>query len=360
MSEPYYQEWMQRQGIPTYSGYALADIPGAELSPWEHIGGLGAFVQLRGMEGFSSCFLAEVPANSELRPQQHIYQQFIYVLSGRGRARVRKPDDQEVVVSFGAGDLFATPLNAEYVISNEGSEPCRYLSVNDAHVLMDIFHGDEEFIFRNPWTFQRRFDPWPGYYESKASETIDGGQSHISSWVPDVPNRGVDRHGGKGGSVDLTTFELAQQTLAGHIADWPVGEYHQAHHHLGGAVLLIVRSVGYTLMWPQSAGVRPYEAGNADMVVTVDWEPGTLFSPPTGWFHQHFNVGDSSARQLAFRGSGIHPSGMRRGSNQMVNGMSAAYVSLHKGGNLIEYRDEDPQIRQDYEERRKQFTAQAV
>ena len=40
-----------------------------------------------------------------------------------------------------------------------------------------------------------------------------------------------------------------------------------------GAVLLILRSQGYSLMWPQEVGVHPYEAGFEDQVVRVDWQP---------------------------------------------------------------------------------------
>ena len=90
-------------------------------------------------------------------------------------------------------------------------------------------------------------------------------------------------------------------TLIGHLAEWPVGRYHKAHFHGGGAVLLILRSEGYSLMWPNHLGTRPYENGFGDEVVRVDWLPGSVFSPPTNWFHQHFNTGAEPALQLALR-----------------------------------------------------------
>jgi mannose-6-phosphate isomerase-like protein (cupin superfamily) len=351
MAVPYYQAWMERQGIPCYRGYSVEDISRVPVEPWDLVGGHGALMQLEGMEGFTSCFLVEVAPGQQLAPQRHVFQQFVYVLRGHGRVVVRNPGQPDATAAFRAGDLFATPLNGQYVISNEGQEPLRYLSVNDAQAILDLYHHADDFVFDNPATFPQRMQPWPDYFEAQAVNTLDGGTVHVSNLIREVPLRGVDKHGGKGEGVDLTTFELAHQTWAGHIASWPVGSYHQAHHHMGGAVLLIVQSVGYTLMWPQSAGIRPFQAGHADQVVRVEWRPGTLFSPPTGWFHQHFNTGDVPARQLAFRGSEIYPSGIRRSANKMIGDRSAGYVSLRQGGNLIEPADEDPYIAEDYRAR---------
>ncbi|HLY66888.1 MAG TPA: cupin, partial [Chloroflexota bacterium] len=66
-------------------------------------------------------------------------------------------------------------------------------------------------------------------------------------------------------------------------------------------MLMVVRSKGYSIMWPRELGLRPYEDGHDDEVVRVDWQVGSVFTPPTGWFHQHFNLGHEPARQLALR-----------------------------------------------------------
>src|SRR5207237_891153 len=79
------------------------------------------------------------------------------------------------------------------------------------------------------------------------------------------------------------------------------GRYAKAHHHGGGAVLLILRSKGYSLMWPNELGTQPFAQSKGERVVKVDWKVGSVFSPPTGWFHQHFNAGSEPALQLAFR-----------------------------------------------------------
>jgi len=59
------------------------------------------------------------------------------------------------------------------------------------------------------------------------------------------------------------------------------------------------------MMWPQEVGPHPYSGGHEDQIVRVNWQDGSLYSPPSGWFHQHFNTGEETVRQLAL-GLGSH------------------------------------------------------
>jgi hypothetical protein len=93
--------------------------------------------------------------------------------------------------------------------------------------------------------------------------------------------------------------------------------------------------------------MRPYKSGNGDKVVRVNWREGSVLSPPSGWFHQHFNTGTEQARQLAFRYSGQSGKYLL-GSWRAVN-KEGVRTSIRDGGTLIEYEDEDPQIRDDFE-----------
>ena len=123
----------------------------------------------------------------------------------------------------------------------------------------------------------------------------------LSNFIADARSALVDPSEAKGSGVRITSFDMGGSTLVGHLAEWPVGRYHKAHFHQGGAILLILRSEGYTLMWPQEAGLRPYQQMLGNQVVKVDWQEGSVVSPPTGWFHQHFNTGKEPARYLALR-----------------------------------------------------------
>lgn len=346
---PYYEKWMEAQEIPIHRGYGLKDLPDLERAWWPHIGGPAAFVHLEGMEGFSSVQLCEISPGSGLRRQRHLYQASILILEGEGRLDIWPHEGgPRRSVKWKKNSLFAIPLNAAYELHNTGGSTAVYMNVNNAPLVLDAFFSDE-FVFDNPMEFPDRFTSGDQDIARLTRHEAPEGVHLEGIFMDSVLDMVADEHGGKGERVKLTTLELAASTFASHVAEWPPNEYHQAHHHYGGAVLYILASDGYTLMWPLEAGLRPYESGNSDQVVRIDWEVGSLFCPPTKWFHQHFNTGETDARQLAFRGSSFHPSMTQRALNPRVGERTAAYTSVRKGGNLIDYDLEDPQIRRDYE-----------
>jgi hypothetical protein len=139
-------------------------------------------------------------------------------------------------------------------------------------------------------------------------------------------------------------FRMANKTFSGHIDQWPVGRYHQAHWHGPGRLLHPIRSEGFVMLWPYQLGTQPFEAGHGDEVVVEHWKAGGLYSPPGGWFHAHFNTGSEPARNLAFYGaSGFEPLAPRREGE-----FSETQESVREGGRLIDYADEDPEVRRLY------------
>ena len=145
----------------------------------------------------------------------------------------------------------------------------------------------------------------------------------------------------------MVQFETSKNGLIGHVADWPTGLYHKAHYHGGGAVIVILKSEGYTLLWPKESGTQPYATGRGEEVVELCWREGSVLSPPGGWFHQHFNIGKEAARQLALRfGSRLFPIGLHQAAKKKTDGV---YISVKKGGTMIEYEDEDVEIRRRFE-----------
>lgn len=346
--ETSYEIWIRKEGIPIIEGYGIEDVIELPRKSWARTGGLGAYIQLKGQEGFTGMYVGEIPPGAALRAEHHLYEELIYIIHGIGSTEIWSgANGKKLHFEWQEGSLFAIPLNCWHRLINGSREPVIFLAVTSAPLMIDLLH-DIPFVFGCDYQFDDRFDGRADYFVPTSKRKKQGGFSNWeSNFIADARGALVDPSEAKGHGVRITSFDMGGSTLVGHIAEWPVGRYHKAHFHQGGAILLILRSQGYTLMWPQEAGVRPYQAGRGDQVVKVNWREGSVFSPPTGWFHQHFNTGRKKARQLAFRYSG-QSGNYLLGVWKAIN-KEGVRTSIREGGTLIEYEDEDPQIRLDYE-----------
>ena len=146
-------------------------------------------------------------------------------------------------------------------------------------------------------------------------------------------------------------FNLADNVLGVHITQADVGTYQAAHHHYGGAHIIVLSETrGYTLIWPKDVGIRPFSEGYGDTVVKIDWGKGHMFVPPEGWFHQHFITGGSSLMKLAILWGYKHPLGI----NLCKWGdTSNLRKRLQEGGTLIGREDEDEEIKRMFAEEMK-------
>ena len=234
-------------------------------------------------------------------------------------------------------------MNTLHRLMNYVIEPALFLAVTTAPMALDHYHN-EKFVFNSDFSFNDRYDAEQNYFEPRHERYLATNNRQWiweTNFIPDVRKAQIDAQEQKGTGVNLTQFEISNNTLIGHLAEWPVGRYHKAHFHGGGAVLVILRSEGYSLMWPNHLGTRPYENGFGDEVVRVDWVPGSVFSPPTNWFHQHFNTG---RRAGSATGAALWQPEVSSG-DRVAAIRAGVYTSVKQGGTLIEYEDEDPAIR---------------
>lgn len=119
-----------------------------------------------------------------------------------------------------------------------------------------------------------------------------------------------------------------------------------AHAHESGPILTCVRGEGYTLSWPKSAGVRPWESGNGDLVRRTDYRVGGFVAAAPGgadWFHAHFAVSSGPFRVVTM--SGGFPKRVAGAPGDIVS----ENLDMKQGGDSIAYGDEDPMIRKIYE-----------
>ncbi|HLB28974.1 MAG TPA: cupin domain-containing protein [Dehalococcoidia bacterium] len=343
-----YQRWIEQEGLPIIGGYGVEDVTQVPRRPWARTGGLGAFIQLEGMQGVTAMYVAEIPPGAALNPEKHLYEEVIYVLKGRGLTEVWQEGQGKRVFEWQEGSLFAPPLNAWHRLVNGGREPVLLLVETNAPMVMDLYHNID-FIFNCDYLFKDRYEGQEGFF-TEGDKRYRAGLTNVweTNFIPDVRTALLDPQEIKASGGRSTTFEMGGNVLVGHIGQWPVGRYHKAHHHGAGAVLLILRSKGYVLMWPNEFGIHPYQAGREDAVVKFDWGPGSIYSPPHGWFHQHLNLGPEPARQLALRyGSHRNPMGFHVAAHRRKEGH---HITVREGGTLIEYEDEDPEVRRRYEE----------
>lgn len=343
-----YFKWMARQDIPVIDGYGVEDVRDIPTSPWARTGGNAAFVNLYGMEGVTGMYIGEIPAGGALEPERHFYEEVICILDGQGATEIWQDGGRKQMFEWGPWGLFAAPLNTWHRLLNGGRTPVKFLAVTNAPVVMDMIHN-EEFIFNCPYNFSDRYSGADGFF-NQGLKRYESGMQHIweTNFITDIQSATIDKREVKGAGVSITQFELAGNSLIGHLAQWPAGRYHKAHFHGPGAILLGLQSSGFVLLWSKELGIRPFEAGRDEDVVEIKWKAGSVYCPPGGWFHQHFNTGSQSARHLALRyGSRIHPIGFKIADKRSEDGV---YIDVNKGGTLIEYADEDPHIRRHYEE----------
>jgi hypothetical protein len=136
------------------------------------------------------------------------------------------------------------------------------------------------------------------------------------------------------------------------IGQHETGRYSKAHKHQSAAVLICVKGKGYTYTWPaDQLGTTPWKDGHADKILRQDYEPVGMVSaaPMSGdWFHQHFGVGAEGLRITAWHGPNNQRS--RRAGRPGEQLMDYGAIDLGKGGSAIPYHQEDPAIREQFQE----------
>ena len=119
-------------------------------------------------------------------------------------------------------------------------------------------------------------------------QAAEGIPSYTGSYVADLYTLEVApwaRTGQKGAFVNLAAQELDD----GQLLEIAPGSETEVQHHLYEALVYVLDGRGATTIW-QKDGPKQ----------TVEWQRGSLFSPPLNTYYQHFNLdGDKAARLYA-------------------------------------------------------------
>jgi oxalate decarboxylase/phosphoglucose isomerase-like protein (cupin superfamily) len=326
-----YRSWVESEGIPLIEGFFIEDIRKVRLEPWERTGGLACRICLTGTGETNDAYICEIPAGKALKPQRHLFEELIYIVSGHGATTVWNHPESKHTFEWQEGSVFSPPLNSWYQHFNgNGSEPARYLAVTSAPCMMNLLHSTD-FIFNCDYVFTDRFNSQTDYFSSPG--TWCARRTWQTNFVADVKNLKLLDWKERGGGGSQVRLELSENTLCGHISEFAVGSYKKAHFHGTGTHVIILSGVGYSLMWPQGQPIKRY-----------DWTPGSLVVPPGNWFHQHFNAGAEPVRYLALRW------GSQKYHEMWGEGKGKVDIDVKLGGNQIEYEDEDPIVPQMFQE----------
>ncbi|HKX31374.1 MAG TPA: ethanolamine ammonia lyase-activating protein [Blastocatellia bacterium] len=349
-----YEEWLKEEGIPVHRDHHIADLRTAEVKPWKRLGVQGAHIDLVGGEGVNAGYLCEIAPGANTRPQRYLFEEVIYVLSGEGETVVWTPKGPKQSVKWRAGSVLAPPLNVWRQHFNRGTAPARFLSMNNAPVVIDLFHN-ADFVFNNDYVFRDRYQSEADFFGAgqenfhhkqttlETSEQVRGVHTWDSGFVPDARTIGLAVVKERGEGNSRVELQLAENTMQCHISEFEVGTYKKAHRHGPGSHVVMLNGLGYTLMWKETL-----KYSDSPTKVRIDWKEGSLFVPPDGWFHQHFNSGGDPARYLAPTWGGDGKWFMRAlGGGGRTHRLGK--TSTRKGGNLVEYEDEDPAIREIFE-----------
>lgn len=332
-----YREWVAEQGVPAIEEFSV-DMLALETAPWARLGANAAFVKLKGGGDELCLCVEELPPGGSTEPQRHLYEEVVYVLSGRGSTQVIRPDGRSHTFEWGPKSLFALPMNARYRHFNaSGREPARLACTISLPLLLSIFR-DEDFVFGCDQDFPDRFGA-DKLFEGEG-DLVPAPLSRTmweTNFVSDLAafDRLIEwKSRGAGGRNVI--FVMADGTMHAHISEMPVGTYKKAHRHGPDYLVFAVTGHGYSLLW--------YD-GDEDLL-RVDWRHGVVYSPPDLMFHQHFNTSPEPVRYLATAfGSARYPFSSRQ---------RFAFVNVERryqdGGMQIEYEDQDPRIHHLYVE----------
>ena len=327
-----YREFRDAEGVPVHTGLAVDDWNDLATGPWDRTGERGAFVNLYGAEGVNDMQIHEIEPGGMTTEQHHLYETIVYVAQGSGLAVVGR-DDEEMVFEWEEDALFFVPPCTPYrYVNASDDEPLRLIAETPLPQLLTMLR-DERLLFdpgRDAWARYREdgyFSAEANVVESSRPDEPGGVLSWVANFVPDILHfEEMEDHPARGGGGTSVLFPMPQSSMWAHISEFPTGTYKKAHRHHPGANVGILSGEGFSLLWEEEW----------DEMVRIDWGPRTFFTPPAGWYHQHFNTGASPARYFAMHGPKL---GTLEESN---------IFDYRNPDNQIEYTEEDPAIRELY------------
>lgn len=348
-----YDLFMESEGIPIYREIGVRRVQDLPLKPWKRMGGNGTYIQLLGTEGLWGCYVVEVPGAGALHAERHLYEEIYLVVEGRGSTEVwEEGNGKKLAFEWQRGSLFSIPVNAWHRIVNATRSPALLLAGTTAPNVMNLFNN-LDFVFNCPYRFRDRFDPTDDYYKPREEiepDPVRGLAMRRTNIIPDIINCELPLDNRRSPGYRRIEPHMTGNHFYLWIGQHENGRYSKAHAHGSAAVLICLRGKGYTYTWPATLGQTPWKDGKGHLVRRQDYEPvGMVSAAPMGgnWFHAHFGVSREPLRLTAWFGP--NAPGRERG-RPGEEAIDYGAIDIKDGGTAIPYYDEDPFLRQEFEE----------
>lgn len=329
-----YDVWMESIGIPIHRGYCVQDLRTVELGWWEERQCKAAFFQLMGQEGATSALVMEIGPGKTVPPLKFGLDETVYVLEGRGLTTIWAGEGRpKKTFEWQKHSMFMIPHNYWRQFSNmQGESPVRLLLYNYLPMALSGVR-DPGYLFNSPYEAEDFVSQEEDFY-SEAKVLKDDNTPDVllrkfywyGNFFPDMRAWDkLDENVRRGAGGRTVSIQFADSEMSCHMSVFDARTYKKAHRHGPGRVIVIPAGEGYSILW---------EEGQEKII--VPWQEASVFVPPNRWFHQHFNLGVEPARYLA-----LHPSYQFYGHAEKLE---------DRAKDQIEYADEDPAIRQRFEE----------
>ncbi len=290
----FYDTWMESAGVPIHRGHFVSDLRTIEVGYWEERECNAAFIQLIGQQGVSEGRVIEIPPGETVKSYKMAIDDVVYVISGTGSTRLWSDESSSSsghVFEWHDRALFQIPANHYREFSNlHPTQPARLLHYSYMPVAMSVI-PDADFFFNNPFNPELKMDEVASNFgdAKEVYNSVQGRSYWTGNFFPDMAAWDKLRdHGGRGGGGSVVKIRFAGSQMGTHMSVFPNGVYKKAHRHGPGRLIVIPSGEGYSLLWK--------EGGEK---VVIPWQQDSVFTPPEGWFHQHFNLGANPARYLA-------------------------------------------------------------
>ncbi len=163
---PDYGKWAVQQGVPLIEGHHVEDCRTLPLSPWPAKGGHGVLINLSN-QSLDDAYVIDIAPGGSLKPEKHLYEELMFVISGRGSTSVWHDGGEQVHFEWQAGSLFGVPVNAWHQHFNgHGTAPARLLGVTSAPLIVNLFHNLDA-VFNSPFAFSDRFDGRGNFFDGE-------------------------------------------------------------------------------------------------------------------------------------------------------------------------------------------------